>query len=200
MRFKALIFVALSAAALSAHAAGDAKAGATKAASCAACHKLDGNSDNPLWPKTAGQHSGYLMKQLRDFKSGTRKDPTMTAMAAPLSAQDIEDLAAHFSAQTRTAGKKGDAKKAAQGGQIFLGGILQKGVPACIGCHGSEAQGNPAGDFPSLRGQHRGYLVKTLKDFRSGARLNDPALMMHDIMVKLSDQEIETLAEYLSAL
>ena len=200
MRAKILMVVALFAATATAYAAGDAASGAAKAAACAACHKNDGNSENPVWPKTAGQHAGYLMKQLRDFQSGARKDPTMTAMAAPLSAQDIEDLAAHFSAQSRSPGKKGDSKKAAAGERLFFGGNIEKGVPACIGCHGSEAQGNPAGDFPSLRGQHSVYLVKTLKDFRSGARLNDPALMMHDILIKLSDQEIEAVAEFLASL
>ena len=181
-------------------AAGDAKAGASKAAVCAACHNNDGNSTNPLWPKLAGQHSGYLMKQLRDFKSGARKDPNMTAMVAPLSAEDIEDLAAHFSAQKRSPGKKGDAKKSAAGEQLFFSGNIDKGITACVGCHASKAEGNPAGDFPALHSQHKDYLVKTLKDFRSGARLNDPALMMHVIAIKLDDQDIENIAEYLSGL
>lgn len=197
---KGIAVVALLGFTAVAHASGDAAAGAIKAAACSACHNSDGNSQNPLWPKTAGQHAGYLMKQLRDFKSGARKDPTMTAMAAPLSEQDIADLAAHFARQTVSAGQKGDEKKTAAGADLFLGGNRQTGVPACVGCHGSEAQGNPAGDFPALRGQHSAYLVKTLKDFRSGARMNDPALMMHDVVIKLNDQEIEAVAEYLAGL
>lgn len=84
---------------VSGHAGGDAKAGATKAQICAACHGMDGNSTNPLWPKLAGQHAPYLVKQLQAFKTGTRKDPVMSPMAMPLSDQDMEDVAAYFAAQ-----------------------------------------------------------------------------------------------------
>jgi len=80
-------------------AAGDAAAGKAKSAVCAACHGADGNSTNPLWPNLAGQHAPYMVKQLKDFKSGARKDPVMAPMAAPLSEQDMENLAAYFASQ-----------------------------------------------------------------------------------------------------
>lgn len=82
-----------------ASAAGDAAAGKSKAAVCVACHGPNGNSTNPLWPKLAGQHAAYLEKQLKAFKSGERKDPLMSPMAAPLSEQDIADVAAYFASQ-----------------------------------------------------------------------------------------------------
>jgi len=82
-----------------AHAGGDASKGHARSAVCAACHGADGNSTNAMWPKLAGQHEAYLAKQLRDFRTGTRKDPGMSAMAAPLSDDDIANLAAYFSQQ-----------------------------------------------------------------------------------------------------
>lgn len=82
-----------------ANAAGDAAAGKAKSAVCAACHGPDGNSANPLWPKLAGQHAPYMVKQLKDFKSGARKDPVMAPMAAPLSEKDMENLAAYYASQ-----------------------------------------------------------------------------------------------------
>jgi len=82
-----------------ANAAGDAAAGKSKSAVCMACHGPTGTSSNPMWPNLAGQKAPYLVKQLKDFKSGARKDPVMAPMAAPLSAQDMENLAAYFSSQ-----------------------------------------------------------------------------------------------------
>lgn len=81
------------------HATGDAAAGKSKAVICSACHGADGNSTNPMRPNLAGQHAPYLVKQLEDFKAGSRKDPVMAPMAAPLSDQDMEDVAAFFSSQ-----------------------------------------------------------------------------------------------------
>ena len=81
--------------------AGDAAAGKTKAVVCSACHGLDGNSINPLWPKLAGQHAAYLVKQMKAFRSGERNDPVMAPMAVPLSDADIDDLAAFYASQTQ---------------------------------------------------------------------------------------------------
>jgi cytochrome c553 len=94
-----LATVAMWILAATAFAAGDSAAGKTKAASCGACHGPDGNSTNPMWPKLAGQHSAYLIKQLKAFKSGERKDPLMSPMAAGLSEKDMEDMAAFFAGQ-----------------------------------------------------------------------------------------------------
>lgn len=87
-----LLFVASGAA----QADGDASAGSTKARACQVCHGKGGKSSNPTYPRLAGQHAKYIVKQLKAFKSGTRKDPIMNGMAATLSEQDMEDVAAYF--------------------------------------------------------------------------------------------------------
>ena len=98
---KLMSAVALTSLALSmsftTYAAGDAGAGKAKSAMCVACHGAEGKSANDLWPNLAGQKAGYLSKQLKDFKSGARKDPVMSGMAMPLSDQDIANLAAYYS-------------------------------------------------------------------------------------------------------
>ena len=81
------------------HAGGDAAAGKQKAVICAACHGVDGNSVNPIWPKLAGQHEVYLAKQIRAFRSGERKDPTMAPMVSLLKEEDIDDVAAFYASQ-----------------------------------------------------------------------------------------------------
>lgn len=191
-----LAFTATSAA----QAAGDAAAGQTKAAVCAACHGMDGNSPaNPLWPKLAGQHASYIEKQIADFKAGSRKDDTMTAMAMPLSDQDAADLAAYFSGQTVSI-SSANAEKAKLGKTIYQAGLADKGLSACMACHGPSGAGNPGAKFPSLKGQHAPYVAKALKDFRAGTRSNDMANMMQNIAIKMTDAEIDAVAEYITGL
>ena len=167
---------------------------------CAACHSADGNSMLPAFPKLAGQHAEYIAKQLADFKAGTRTDPTMTGMAAPLSEQDVADLAAYYASNTGSIGSAADAEKAALGQKIFQGGDKAKGISACMACHGPSGAGNPGAKFPALGGQHTAYVIKALKDFRSGTRANDPAKMMRDVAAKMSDSDIEAVAEYIAGL
>jgi len=181
-------------------AAGDAAAGKTKSASCAACHNTDGNSMVATFPKLAGQHASYTAKQLADFKSGERQDPTMNGMAAPLSEQDMADLGAYFATQTPAIGAPADEEKAAKGKTLYQAGDAQKGISACMACHGPSGAGNPGAKFPSLKGQHTAYTVKALKDFRSGVRATDPQKMMQDIAAKMSDSDIEAVAEYIAGL
>lgn len=183
----------------SAHAAGSASAGQGKAAVCSACHGMDGNSVTPIWPSLAGQSEQFISKQLMDFKSGARKDDTMTAMAAPLSEQDVADLAAWFASQKRGVGSA-NAEKAAPGEKLYRAGDATKGVAACMACHGPNGTGNPAAKFPALAGQHATYTIKALKDFRAGTRSNDPANMMRDVAGKMTDAQIEAVAEYIAGL
>jgi len=186
-------------AAANASAAGDATAGQAKSATCAGCHGADGNSMNPVWPKLAGQHANYIAKQLQDFKGGARKNATMTAMAAPLSEQDMDNLAAYFASQKMKLGTT--AEDMVEAGQtLYRAGNAASGVPACAACHGPTGAGNAQAKFPALGGQHADYVVKTLKDFRSGARANDAGQMMRSIAAKMTDAEIAAVAQYVQGL
>lgn len=181
-------------------AAGDAAAGKTKAMTCGACHGMDGNSMIPTFPKLAGQHASYIEKQLAQFKAGERTDPTMSGMAAPLSAQDSADLAAFFSSQKKVVGAPADMEMAAAGKKLYEGGDAAKGISACMACHGPSGAGNPGAGFPALSGQHTMYVSKALNDFRSGTRTTDPQKMMRDVAVKMSDADIAAVAEYIAGL
>lgn len=204
---KKALMIALAGVALStttAWAAGDATKGKTKAATCVACHGMDGNSANPLWPSLAGQHESYIYKQLKNFKGGKeakdgRYNATMAPMVAPLSDQDMQDLAAYFSSQTLKPGSA-DQTKVALGEKIFKGGNNASGVAACAACHGPTGAGNPAAKFPALAGQHSTYIAKQLHAFSKHERHNDAGKMMRNIAVKMTDAEIEAVSEYIAGL
>jgi cytochrome c553 len=190
---------ALLSCSITALAAGDVAAGKQKSAACVACHNADGNSTNPQWPKLAGQHADYLVKQLNDFKGGNRANPIMSGMAAPLSQQDMEDLAAYYSTQKITAGQA-DPALVPLGEQIFRGGNLASGVAACAACHGPNGVGNPQAGFPALAGQHAEYIETQLRAFRSMERANDAGQMMRNIAMKMTDAEIKAVASYIQGL
>jgi cbb3-type cytochrome c oxidase subunit III len=180
-------------------AAGDATAGQQKSAACAACHGADGNSANGEWPKLAGQNTVYLVKQLQDFKAGRRANPIMSGMAAPLSDQDMEDIAAYFSAQQPAPGKA-DPELVEKGKAIYLGGNLNSGLAACTACHGANGKGNPAAGFPAVSDQHAQYVETQLKAFRTMQRGNDPGQMMRNIAAKMNDDEIKAVASFMQGL
>ncbi len=193
--------IAMTALAGTAWAGGDPQAGQAKAAACAACHGADGNSFVPNFPKLAGQVPKYIEKQLADFQSGARQDPTMAGFAAALSEQDRADLAAFFASQTLQAGSSSAAPDVLERGKkIYMGGDAHKGYPACASCHAPDGAGNAPAGWPSLRAQHPAYVVKQLNDFRSGARKNDPNKMMRQIAVQMSDADIQAVAEYIATL
>lgn len=184
---------------------GDPVAGKDKAAACGGCHGEDGNSPSAEFPRLAGQYAGYITKQIADFQNSIRtNNETMAGMAATIaSVQDAKDIAAYFSKQKMAAQPIDPPKQelVAKGEKIFNEGNAQNGVYACVNCHGKNGKGKAdnISIFPIIGGQHRDYIIKELKDFREGKRTNDPAGMMSDVAKKLSDQEIEAVANYLSA-
>ena len=179
------------------YAAGIPSVGQEKSASCQGCHGVDGNSYSPEWPNLASQNANYLAKQIRDFQSGDRKDPTMSAMVGGLSQKDIIDIVAYFSTQA----VKGDASaKSGAGKRLYEGGNRYNRTPACASCHGPNGVGNGPGGIPGLAGQKAGYTAKTLRDFKSGTRSNDRSDMMQAIAAKLSDKEIEAVAKFIAGM
>ena len=181
---------------------GDATAGQAKAAVCGACHGPDGNSPAPNFPKLAGQGERYLTKQLHDIKDGKRTVLEMTGLLTNLSDQDLADLAAYFASQKGSVGAA-DPKLVARGEKLFRGGDLEKGLPACTGCHSPNGAGIAAAGFPHLSGQHATYIAKQLTDFRKEevGRANDgDAAIMRTIARKLSDEDIAAVSSYIQGL
>lgn len=192
-------FFVLSAATAMSHAAGDPAAGKSKAAACAACHGMDGNSANPEWPSLAGQLAGYLAKQLHDFKAGRRENALMAGQVAALSDQDMADLAAYYASLTPQGGSA-DPAQVQLGQSIYRAGNPASGVSACIACHSPTGAGNPQGGFPRVAGQHATYTTNQLKMFRAGQRANDAAQMMREVAGKLTDAEMDAVAQYVQGL
>ena len=171
---------------------------------CAACHAGDGNSTAPANPKIAGQIPEYLHKQLADFKPQKGKKPAresaiMMGMVANLSDADMKGLAAYYAGQKLKPAAAADKSLAAAGQKLWRGGNASSGVPACAGCHGPTGAGIP-GQYPRLAGQYADYLATQLKDFKDGARANDPNGMMRGVATRLTDREIRAVAEYAAGL
>lgn len=179
--------------------AADIDAGKAKTVVCAACHGGDGNSVAAIWPKLAGQHASYLAKQLKDFKSGKRIDPTMQGMAAILSDDDIANISAFYAAQTSTKASFNDAL-IAQGENIYRGGITETSVAACMGCHSPKGRGNGPAAYPSLKGQHADYIVAQLAKFKNKTRTNDAGKMMRNISKRMSKAEMNAVAAYIAGI
>jgi cytochrome c553 len=171
---------------------------------CAACHGADGNSAIPTNPSIAGQHPEYVFKQLTNFKAEAgktpeRPSPVMTAIVANLSRDDMANAALYFGGQEAKPRAARNAELVKLGQTIYRGGILTKGVAACASCHGPNGAGIPA-QFPRIGGQHAQYTSDQLKAFRAGARNNDPNRMMRLVATKLSDREIDAVAQYVQGL
>lgn len=179
---------------------GDIEKGKAVSATCAGCHGTDGNSANPAWPKIAGQGEAYLVKQLVDFRTGKRNDATMTAMANGIaSEEDVHNLSAYY-ASLKTKSGTAAKDKVALGEAIYRGGVMSSGVAACAACHGPTGNGNTAAKFPQVAGQHAKYTVAQLKAFKSGVRSNDTGKMMRNIAIKMTDAEMDAVAEYIAGL
>jgi cytochrome c553 len=193
---------------------GDAKAGAAKAAACAACHGLDGNATDPsLYPRIAGQSERYTAHQLALFKSGERANAIMQPFATMLSAQDMRDIGAYFATQKSGAGIADDTVIASGpnkgmkfyevGQRLFRSGDANRGIPACMACHGPAGAGNPGPAYPHVGGQQAWYTARRLQEYRTGTTTErNPVLynVMSSVAKSLTDEEIQSLSSYMQGL
>ena len=174
-----------------------AKGQATATQVCAACHTADGSRGSPANPILAGQHPEYLVKQLQEFKSGKRNNAIMKGFASTLSDDDMKNVAAFYASKSAKPGFAKNKDQVKLGEKIYRGGIADKAVPACAGCHSPNGAGIPA-QYPRMGGQHGDYTEAQLVAFRSGARANNA--QMTAIAAKLSDVEMKAVADYIAGL
>ena len=180
---------------------GSAEDGKAKALTCTACHGPEGNSISAMWPNIAGQNAPYLLAQLKAFKDGTRTDPLMSSQAMLLSDQDMADLAVYFESLPGAAQTVKDTSLVDRGESLYQGGNVDKGVTACLACHGPSGNGNPAAQYPAIKGQHADYTAKQLRDYAAGTRTTDgKTSIMRDIAARLSAEDIEALSSYVQGL
>ncbi len=173
------------------------KGEASYTAVCAACHAADGNSGTPAYPKLAQQHPEYLVKQLQEFKSGKRNNAIMKGFATTLSDEDMKNISYWVASKKAKTGFAKDKELVALGEKIYRGGISDRQVPACAGCHSPNGAGIPA-QYPRLGGQHSDYTIAQLTTFRDGVRKN--SLQMTQVAAKLNDREIKAVADYIAGL
>jgi cytochrome c553 len=186
---------------------GTATAGAAKAPVCFSCHGPNGNSQNPAFPRLAGQNAVYIAEQLHLFKTGVRKNPVMQPMAATLSDADIDNLAVYFASQTPV-GLEADPSYWEAGKAVYLHGDAKRGVPGCVACHGPLGRGNPAAGYPALAAQQSVYVVSQLQSYANGTRYSGPnattatpnSVMMFTIAKHLTPEEMRDVASYVQGL
>ncbi len=174
-----------------------AKGEASFGAVCAACHGPDGNSTAPIYPKLAQQHAEYLVKQLTEFKAGKRANPIMLGFASTLAEEDMKNIAYWVSSKASKPGFSREKELVTLGERIFRGGIADRQVPACAGCHSPNGAGIPA-QYPRLAGQNAEYATAQLTAFRDGVRTN--SLQMTQVAAKLNDREIKAVSDYIAGL
>lgn len=173
------------------------KGEASFGAVCAACHGADGNSGTPAYPTLAQQHPQYLIKQLQEYKSGKRDNAIMKGFATALSEDDMRNIAYWLSSKDAKPGFAKNKELVALGERIYRGGIAERQIAACSGCHGPGGAGIPA-QYPRLKGQHADYAAAQLTAFRGGVRNNN--LQMTQVAAKLNDREIQALSDYVAGL
>lgn len=207
----ALIFTMVLALVSAQSFAADVAKGKTKSATCVSCHGVDGNAPAPAFPKLAGQSESYLLKQLKDFKSGVRVNAVMKGVVAPLTQEDMINMSAYYATQKVSKGVAVQGADLELGEKIYRGGKKETGVTACIACHGPEGEGIPSAGFPALAAQHSVYTVQQLKAFRQHSinaqigttkpsRTNDYEGMMINFTKSLTNAEIDAVVAYISHL
>jgi cytochrome c553 len=198
-----LVIAALASPALAADASKDApkpdpaKGEATATAVCVACHTFDGSRGAPANPILAGQHPEYLAKQLAEFKEGKRDNAIMKGFASTLSEDDMRNVAAFYAGKSAKPGFAKDKSLVTLGERIYRGGIAERSVPACAGCHSPNGAGIPA-QFPRLGGQHADYIEAQMLAFRDGVRKN--SAQMSGVAARMNNREIKAVSDYIAGL
>jgi cytochrome c553 len=174
-----------------------AKGEAISTGVCASCHSNDGSRGSPANPIIQGQHAEYLVKQLTEFKAGQRNNPIMRGIASTLSADDMKNVSAFYATKQPKPGFAKNKDSVKLGEKIYRGGIPDRNVPACAGCHSPTGSGIPA-QYPRLAGQHADYAEAQLVAFRAAARNNNATMV--GIAAKMNDREIKAVADYIAGL
>jgi cytochrome c553 len=174
-----------------------AKGQATSSQVCAACHANDGSRGSPANPILQGQHPEYLVKQLTDFKADRRPSAVMKGFASTLSEQDMKNVAAFYATKEAKAGFAKSKDLATLGEKIYRGGLPDRKIASCSGCHGPAGSGIPS-QYPRLAGQHSDYTVAQLRAFRDRTRPNSP--QMNGVAALMTDREIAAVADYIAGL
>jgi cytochrome c553 len=175
----------------------DLAKGQALTAVCGACHTVDGSRGSPANPILQGQHPEYLAKQLTEFKSGKRDNAIMKGMAATLSEDDMKNVAAFYATKQAKPGFAKSKELVVLGEKIYRGGIAERSVPACSGCHSPTGAGIPS-QYPRMAGQHADYTEAQLLAFRGGVRKN--SAQMTGVAAKMNDREIKAVADYIAGL
>jgi cytochrome c553 len=158
---------------------------------CSGCHGENGKPVDKTIPNIWGQQIGYLYIQLRDFKRGDRKSEIMQPITSAFERNDMLAIAEYFSRKPWPDFGQPRASK-----DVSQRALTANGSIGCTGCHLDHFQGDST--VPRLAGQGRDYLAKTMADFRTRARGNNPG--MSDLMIATSPDDLTALAEYLAGL
>ncbi len=180
---------------------GDPVAGKDKSMLCQGCHGEEGISAEPMIPNLAGQYDKYISKELRNFQNGVRTHQIMSQMAKTIDDADLNDIAAYFASLPKMHGS-GPGQDSDVGKNIFLHGDMSRNIVSCFNCHGVNGKGKSPDNavFPVIGGQKAGYLRGQLLNWRTRERSNSPGGVMNIIANKLTDAEIDSLANYISGL
>ena len=166
-------------------------------AACVSCHGAKGASTITVNPKLGGQGEAYIYKQLVAFSGDARPGTVMTAFAKALTDEEKKNIAAYLASEPSKAGAAKNKDTIELGKKIYRGGIAENRVPACASCHGPAGAGMPAA-YPRVGGQHQDYTAATLKAFKAGTRKSSAE--MQAIAYRMSDKEIEAVADYMAGL
>lgn len=170
------------------------------ALACVSCHGANGEGNAAAgFPRLSILDADHMVKQLEDYKQGSRKNPVMQPFAAALSAEEMEAVAAYYeSRKPQAAASEGAPEAPPLGERLALRGAWNADVPACVSCHGPGGKGITP-DFPAIAGQHAGYIKSQLQAWKSGTRTNDPNELMKSVAERLSEEQMEAVAAYFAS-